>query len=368
MRLTGVELELFHVNGKDYDLVKSATAEFDVNGRTLYSDGAVDITMGLHEDTPEHARLLNIHTSGVHFASDTGKAVTDRPARFEFGQGSGSAIGAEYDPNLRELRLKSTVALDWRSPGPAAPPLHVEAGEALYRERDAKVDLGPWSKLTRGTLHMDAGPALVTLDKGVVQQAAVQQARGVQDDPRRKVEFAADDLLLNFGEAMTVREIHGQRNTRLVSTARSAQTTVTSDRMDLMFTPAGHESLLSIAVASGHGMAEAAPVARTGVEPPETRILKSDVIHMAMRAGGQEIERVETEGPATLDFVPNGPSQPRRSLTGDRIWIDYGAENRIQSFRSTNVRTRTERPALAGKPIAPPVVTQSKEILASFDP
>jgi len=87
-----------------------------------------------------------------------------------------------------------------------------------------------------------------------------------------------------------------------------------------------------------------------------------------MRAGGQEIERVETDGPATLDFVPNRPSQPRRSLNGDRVWIDYGAENRIQSFRSTNVRTRTERPAQAGKPASAPVITQSKEILANFDP
>src|SRR5438876_11726187 len=60
MELNGVQLQLFHANGKDYDLVKSNRAEFDMAARSLYSDGPVDITMGLHADTPQHARLLNV--------------------------------------------------------------------------------------------------------------------------------------------------------------------------------------------------------------------------------------------------------------------------------------------------------------------
>ena len=44
MELNGVELQLYHVNGKDYDLVKSARAEFDMAGRSLFSDGPVSYT------------------------------------------------------------------------------------------------------------------------------------------------------------------------------------------------------------------------------------------------------------------------------------------------------------------------------------
>jgi lipopolysaccharide export system protein LptA len=80
---------------------------------------------------------------------------------------------------------------------------------------------------------------------------------------------------------------------------------------------------------------------------------------MLMRPQGDEIDRVETAGPGTLDFLPNQPQQPKRNLKGDMIWIYYGPDNRIERFRSINATTRTET--------NPPRVTESKEILAYFD-
>ena len=106
MELTGVELQLFHTDGK-FDLVKSDKAEFDIAGKALYSDGDVEIEMAKPAEGEEAGRMVKIHSSGVHFASDTGKAVTDREATFEFDRGGGKAVGAEYDPNAHELHLKS---------------------------------------------------------------------------------------------------------------------------------------------------------------------------------------------------------------------------------------------------------------------
>ena len=63
-----------------------------------------------------------------------------------------------------------------------------------------------------------------------------------------------------------------------------------------------------------------------------------------MRADGQEIDNVVTDGPGTVDFLPNRAGQPKRWMKGDRIWIAYGAENRIQSFRAVNAFTRTDKP------------------------
>ncbi len=45
MELEGVELQLFHKEGDQFDLVRSAKAQFDIAAKTLYSDGDVDITM-----------------------------------------------------------------------------------------------------------------------------------------------------------------------------------------------------------------------------------------------------------------------------------------------------------------------------------
>src|ERR1700686_149560 len=138
MELDGVELQLFHKDGRHFDLVKSAKAQFDIAAKSLYSNGEVEISMGLEEDAPPHGRILKIRSSGVRFASDTGKASTDRPAIFEFDQGGGSATGADYDPATRQLHLLSKVSLDWRGKPRASKPMHIEGGEAFYREGESK--------------------------------------------------------------------------------------------------------------------------------------------------------------------------------------------------------------------------------------
>ena len=143
---------------------------------------------------------------------------------------------------------------------------------------------------------------------------------------------------------------------------------MTAGHLDLGFQATGTESTLATAIAVGKSVAEAKPVPKPGTDLPETRILRSEVLHMKMRPGGKEIESVETDGAGTLDFLPNRAGQPKRFLKGDRIWIAYGTENRIQSLRSVNVSTRTEKPPLANQPVPPPALTQSKEITASFDP
>ena len=153
MELDQIELRLYHKDGSEFDLVRSDKAQFDMPAKSLFSEGGVEITMGVPAGGPPRGRVLKIHSSGVRFESETGKTVTDRPATFEFDQGGGSAVGAEYDPNTRELHLRGQVTLDWRGKTRDAIPMHAEAGEAVYRERDSKVTLFPWSKLTRNTLQ-----------------------------------------------------------------------------------------------------------------------------------------------------------------------------------------------------------------------
>jgi lipopolysaccharide export system protein LptA len=364
MELKGVELQLFHTDGK-FDLVKSGEAEFDIAARALYSDGEVEINMAMPADGEASGRILKIRSSGVHFESDTGKASTDREATFEFEHGGGSAVGAEYDPNKHELHLRSKVSLDWRGGNAQAKPMHIEAGEAYYYESESKVVLKQWSKFTRGALRVQGGPAEVLLNNGVIEDVTAQEANGVQEDAGRKVEFAADQLKMLFGDGMAVKTVHGQGHGKLVSTANSTRTTVTADHLDLDFAALARESVLTKAVARGKGVVEARPLPRSGESPPDTRILRSDTLTLQMRAGGQEIEKVETQSAGTVDFLPNRAGQPKRSVQAERMWFAYGPENRIQSFLAANVKTRTEKP---GQPPPPPQITQSQALLAVFDP
>jgi lipopolysaccharide export system protein LptA len=365
--LEGVSLWLYHKNDTEYDLIETETAEYDPATKNLYSDDQVNITMGVAAEGVQHGRLLKIHTSGVHFDKDSGRATTDRAANFEFDQGTGSATGAEYDPNTGQLHLKSQAILDWRGKTEQAKPMHIEAAEAYYLERESKVVLMQWSKLSREDLKMDAGMSTVLMEHNDIKRVDSQAGRGVQDKDGRTVDFAADHLGLDFGEHMIVSHIEGTDHAKLISTSPSGRTTATGNRLDLNFDVSNGESTLTSAVTAGDSVAESVPTVAPG-SSAETRILHSDTIRMKMQPGGKDIASAETDGAATLDFLPQRPDQPKRLLKGDKVWITYGAENRIESFRSTNVTTRTDKPPTPKQPDPPPAITSSKDILATFDP
>ena len=366
--LEGVELELYNKEGDEYDLVKSAKAQFDGNHKTLFSDGDVDIQMNIPVDGPPHGRNLRVHTSGVTFESDTGKAHTDRHVAFEFDQGGGTSMGADYDPQTRELHLRSAVALDWRGKTKESEPMHIESGEAFYREKESKVILIPWSKMTRGTLTMSGDMTVVILEDQEVRSAMINAGRGIRDDGDRKTEFGADRLDLHFADDMKVDTIAGDQHGKLISYAQTMRTTVTANHIDLEFDTSGKDSTLSKAIARGGGVAEAVPVPKPDGDVSETKILRSDTITLKMKNAGRDIDNVETAGAGSIDFIPNRAGRPKRWMKGDKIWIAYGDDNRIQSLKSTNVSTRTDKPPEPNKPKPDPAFTQSKDLLAIFDP
>jgi lipopolysaccharide export system protein LptA len=365
--LTGVTLDIFNKDGDKYDHVTSAKAEFEMGQGMLYSDGEVEITMNVPADEQPTGRLMVIKSSGVRVESKTGKAYTDRPATFQFDRGDGQAVGADYDPNTRELNLHNQVSITWRGSDPGTLPMKIEAGQLNYKERDAKVLLSPWSRLSRDTLLLNAGPATVTLQGGNLKLVETTQAKGTDQRPGRNLEYAANQLTLEFNDNNQIQKITGADQAHVVSTGQTSLTTITSDRVVMDFDTTGSDSILQTTLAQGHSTMESRPVIQPGVDPTDTRVLKSDTIQTKMRAGGQEIEAVETQGPGAIEFIPNRPEQPHRWMNGDRIWMAYGPNNQIQTFRSVAVTTRTEKPKAKNAKEAPaPELTWSKNLLATF--
>jgi len=367
--LTGVTIDILDKDGKEYNHVTSAKADADLNAGILYSEGEVQITMKVPADQPlpPSGKLMAIKSSGVRVEIKTGKAATDRLTTFQFDRGEGKAVGANYDPSTRQLELLSQVEMIWRGSNPKSTPMKIEAGHVNYDERASRVMLSPWSKLTRDAMTLSAGPAVVILSHGDIKQVQTEQAHGSDQRPGRNLEYAARYLTIDFNEDNQIQKIAGVENAKLVSTADATVTTITSDRVDMDFDTSGPDSLLTMARATGHGVIESRPVLKAGVEPSDTRILKSDVILTKMRQGGQELESVETQTPGAIEFVPNRPDQPHRWMNGDRIAMAYGPKNQLRSFRATAVTTRTIKPRQKdAKEPPPPETTSSKELVATF--
>ncbi len=368
--LQGVDLQLFHKDGLAFDQVRSEKALFDKADGVLFSDGDVEIIMGVPADEKlkPSGRLVLIKSSGVRYDSKTGKAFTDRPAAFTFDRGEGKATGAEYDPATGELKMFKDVSLTWHAQTPKGKTMQVEAGTLVYKEKESKVFLSPWSRLKRDTLTLDAADSTVFLNEGVIQLVDAQKAHGVDLDPKRKLDYAADQLRMNFDEDGIVKTITGENNARLLSTSATNSTAITATRVDMEFDTSGDSSILQKATSIGKSVVESKPIPKPNTPMQETKIMRSEVIQVKMKPGGEEIDNVETHTPGSLEFVPNSAGQKHRFLNGERFWITYGAQNQIESFRAVTATTRTESEQVKGKPPIPPATTSSKDLLAQFEP
>jgi lipopolysaccharide export system protein LptA len=368
VELEQVELRMPSMHTDTYNLVHSAHAEYNQTDKGMYSDGAVDITLAVpNEGRPKHT-LVSIHSSGVKFDSGTGKAVTDRPASFKFENGDGKAVGASYDPSTRELLLNSQAELHWYPPGPNAKPMKIEAGQVIYRENLAGIWLTPWARLTRQNTIVEAAETAIALQDGSIHHVDAQKARGTDAYPSRKLQYGADHLTVDYGDTGEVEKITGEGHARLVSESDGSQITATGDRVDLQFADYNGESALTQAVVTGHGFLESKPLATPGHDPAETRILRSEIIQMKMRPGGREIDGLVTQAPSQLEFLPNHAGQRHRNFIGERMWINFGPQNRIQSFTSVNCRTVSDPTPEELAKKGPVTTTVSKNVSAAFDP
>jgi lipopolysaccharide export system protein LptA len=368
IELEQVELRIPARHADTYDLVHSAHAEFNQSDKRLYSDGEVDITLAVpNQGQPNHT-LVSIHSSGVTFDSGTGKATTDRPATFTFENGDGKAVGASYDPNAHELHLNSQAELHWNPPGPNAKPMKIEAGQVIYREAEATIWLSPWARLTRENTVVEAGDTVITLQNRVIHHIDAKNAHGTDAYPNRRLQYSADQLAVDYSDDGEVQKIVGQPNARLVSESEGSQVTANGDRVDMEFADFHGESALSKALVTGNGFLQSKPLPAAGHDLPETRILRSQIIQIQMRPGGRELDSLETHAPGTLEFLPNRAGQRHRTFTGDHMWIAYGAQNRIRSFRSVNCRTESDPTPEERARKRPQTITVSKNASALFDP
>ncbi|WP_321473527.1 LPS export ABC transporter periplasmic protein LptC [uncultured Paludibaculum sp.] len=370
-----LEMEIHDKNGLKYDLVKSKHASLDQKGGVMYSDGEVEITTNLGIDGAPSGRLLKIKTSGVTLDVKSSKVSTERPTTFEFDQGNGQCVGATYDPANRVLLMHSEVKLDWRGKDDKKPPMHLESGTLTYNEVSTEIYLTPFAKLQRGGFQLDAKDTVVFLKQGLLDHAEAKSAQGHDQMPARLVEYEADVLNMFFTPKAEIERLEAVDHAKLVSTTAAGKTNVTANRFDMDFDtpqPGAKDdgSTLKHVLARGNSRVESQAAPKPGTVPQGARILTSEAIELHMRPGGKEIDRVATLAPGQVEFLPGKKGDRHRTMTGERLFIDYGQDNNIEKVRSVNVATRTEADPRPNDKEKKPVITltRSQDLQAFFDP
>jgi lipopolysaccharide export system protein LptA len=173
--------------------------------------------------------------------------------------------------------------------------------------------------------------------------------------------FAADTLKLELNEHSDIEHVVGEGNGQAEVTSAGANTTITTDRLQLDFDAATGESILRQALANGKAELNSRP--KAGTPQITARRLRSEAIVARMKPGGEDLEQVETHAPGTLELLPLAAGQRARRLDATRMWMQYGPRSVMESFRAVEVQTRTE-PLRRGDPS---VTTVSHDMTASFD-
>ena len=366
-----LELRIYQKDGMHYDRVKSDYAQLTTTDHKLYSPGDAEITLDVPVTGTAPHQLTSITTAAIYFDSLSGQAVTDRHVSFRFESGDGISTGATYDPSTHTLNFLHEVVVNLRGSGPNSKPMKVESDQLVWNESSGILLLLPWSRLTRDQTVVNAGQSTVVLKDKHISWIDALNAHGTDSQPARQVEYSADAIHVSYNDEHLMDKVTGTGNAKLVTHAVASETTMTGDRVDLILTG---RSILSAATATGHGYLESKPVPDPKGETPDTKILRADVLDLSMKPGGKDLARVNTQAPGTLEFLPNQIARHRRILKADRMVINYGERNEIQSFHATSIAAQpstetypSEEERRKKKQDLAVGYTSSKSIDATFD-
>lgn len=368
--LLDVELKIHHLNDSKFDQISTSKALFQAGTGQLTSDAPVVMRLGLSAagEAPGGKRPTIIRGSGVTFDSKAGISSTGRHTEYEFDGGSGESTGAYYDSQHRMFKMLADVRLTGRPSGPDEPPPTIQADELVYFEDAQRIDLHGNVVLERGRQRVHADDAFVFLQDGALARIEATHAAGLDSQSGRQVEFRADRLEVHYGAGNAVERIAGNGGARLQSTSAKSSTDVTADWIDLRYAmaPGTTDSLLDEADARGAARLE---WWATAAPPAGTRRLTSEWIHLKMRLGGGEVEKLSTMQPGKLELASDKHGAGR-VLTAKMIEADYAAGNAIRQLHASgNVDVQTLPPTgVVPPPKSAALHTTSDRLLAEFKP
>lgn len=373
VELEDVELRIFGGDTTAYDLVKSKRADVDTRAKTMYSEGEVEIVMRIPNDgRPIPERPMTIRSSKVYFETESGKARTEEKTFFQFAEGTGEALGAQYNPQSKEVILEREAHFNFVNGENAGIPTRVWAAHALYLETAAKVELTGPTRMERQNLAIDAGDATIELADGIIRRIETRNLTGTDHFPNRDLAFGGDFVEMKYRSDGSLEEIASDGNSRLDAVTPTSRSESRSAKMNLLFREGREDAELEKSFARGAASLRAIPLGKAAATQPQ-RILQAEEIEMQMRPGGAEAERLLTHTPGTLTFLPATAEQRHRKLVADRMTMHYGAANSLERFEATKARTESQpaessvAAAKKAKLDAPAILrTQSETLEARF--
>jgi lipopolysaccharide export system protein LptA len=349
LQLHDVMIELYAEDGSRVDRIEGNEFDYDPTSGIAKAVGPVEITLMKPSQAPAiapkasanqaaiakqknsslasaaHAASsgeIHVKTSGLVFDRNSGEASTDQRVEFTLTQGTGSAMGANYDAHEGLLVLDHAVELNVQR---GADPVKMNAQHAIFK-RDDQV-----CELTVATIHFHADQAnaeeakIFFRDDGSAEH--LDASRGFLLLTATGGRLAAPTGTLNFDGHNQPLHGHLQGGVTIDSEHKGRKVHGTSPAMDLVF--AGQGMLRSAHLERGVQIVsdEDAPAANGTLHAHRT--WTSPVVDVAFKSTGKSrVEPSSMHGTGGVTITAssqhgNGPVIPEK-MTADDVTGVFG--------------------------------------------
>ncbi len=371
--LENVIVTIFGKAGDRHDTIHTQSCQYRKGSGGVTCNGDVQIDLESAADVARSAKdhaiqpqIVHVETRGVNFDQGTGAAVTDQPVTFTFPNGSGDAVGAEYNSQEGTLRLLQNVRLKLQPPAKkdtAKKPAKSEStdeevlvkGSSLDFGRDARLlhILGP-AEAVSSDARLTAGELTLELDSAFRARRLVA-IPGSDGKPPQLTSQRGDDTMLIDADKMTaqlapegwVTRVDGAGSVHGVRHGQQEEDEVHADAGSLDFWPRANrakEMNLTGGVFLKTRMSKSS----------DTRVLQTGALRMEFSEGkeGQPAKpaSAETLTAGSMEWT-DAAAQPnaaptRTKLQADKLQLAFGEEGKPKQLDATG-NVQTER-ALAG--------------------
>jgi LPS export ABC transporter protein LptC len=369
--LENVHVTIFGKAGDRHDTIHTKSCQYGKENGGVTCNGDVQIDLQSAADAARTAKdpttqpqIVHVETRGVTFDQGTGAAKTEQPVTFTFPNGSGDAVGAEYNSQEGTLRLLERVRLklkplakndaEKKPPKAGAVEEVLVTGTSLDFGRDARLlqIFGP-AQADSSTERLTAGQFTLEMDSTFRARRLLAIAGAIGKAPELTSQ-RGDDAMLIDADKMTalfapegwVTRVDGAGSVHGTRKGKEEDDEFHSDAAALDLWPRVNQAK---EMNLDGGVFLKTRMSKAG----ETRMLHTGALRMEFSEGGKgeagKPTSAETLTAGTMEWTdaatPPDAALTRSKLQADKLQLAFGEGKPKQLDATGNVQT--ER-ALAG--------------------
>jgi lipopolysaccharide export system protein LptA len=369
--LENVKVTIFGKTGERHDTIRTQSCQYGKDQSAVVCNGAVQLDLQSAADAERAAKnsiapqVVHVETRGVTFNRVSGTAETNQPVTFVFPNGSGEAVGAQYNSEEGTLHLLQNVRLKLKPPPPKdpqkkstkpGPEEEVEvSGASMAFGRDEKtVHIeGPAEAKSR-TAHLSAGEFTLEMDSTFRARRLLALPGSLGKSPQLTSQSSSGAMNIDaekftalFAPEGWVTRMDGTGSVRGTRHGKEEDDEFHADSASLDLWPRANKAKETNL--SG-GVFLKTSIAKTG----DSRILQTGALRMEFSEGSDSESgkptNAETLTAGTMEWT-DSPTQPnaspvRTKLQADKLQLAFGDRGKAKQLNATG-NVQTER-AVAG--------------------